>query len=482
MKSLEGTSNPEFSVAMPAAEHKELAAHLLKSKKEEDVAFALYKPSDGARRFTALIYKIIFPEKGDRIQHGNVEITPQYFKRVCQIACSENAGIALLHSHPSPSIGWQGMSPDDITTEQSYSPTCATLTDLPFIGLTLSSDETWSARIWKSDKFGSRRQDAVTVRIVGKRLQVSYNDFLLPVPEFKDTFKRTLTVWGADNHAHLARLRVGIVGLGSVGSIVAEHLARMGMERVVLIDFDEVQEHNLDRLSGATLEDIGNLKISVAERQLRRAATARAIDVIGLPYPITEEKGYRGALDCDVLFSCVDRPWPRSVLNHIAYSHLIPVIDGGIAVRLNSITGMFEGADWQVQTVGPDRACLCCLKAFDPSHVSTERDGKLDDPSYLTGLPQDHLFKRNENIFPFSTNLASLEVMQFIEMVTSMGGTEYYGPQRYSYNHGFIRLLGEDNQCTEECFYQAGLAQGDTLFPAPIGHDHAAAAAKLRQK
>jgi molybdopterin-synthase adenylyltransferase len=87
-------------------------------------------------------------------------------------------------------------------------------------------------------------------------------------PKFKEAFKRTVTVWGKENHSHLARLRVAVVGLGSVGSIVAETLARMGVEKIVLIDFDEVQEHNLDRLLGATFDDIGSLKTKVMERQL----------------------------------------------------------------------------------------------------------------------------------------------------------------------------------------------------------------------
>jgi molybdopterin/thiamine biosynthesis adenylyltransferase len=248
----------------------------------------------------------------------------------------------------------------------------------------------------------------------------------------------------------------------------------MGLQRFVLIDFDRVESHNRDRLVVATGADIGRLKVEVAEERIRAAATAAGIEVRGVPFSVVEEEGYRAALDCDVLFSCVDRPRPRSVIDHFAFAHLIPAIDGGIQVRFKH--GRFSGVDWQLQTVGPGRACLECLGAYNPADVSTEVAGKLDDPSYLAGLPADHRFKQNENVFPFAANLASLEVMQLIALVTGAAGITDFGVQRFRYVPGILEQQGA-GQCLQGCDRSELLGQGDRHFTL-VGSDLAAVASR----
>jgi molybdopterin/thiamine biosynthesis adenylyltransferase len=468
----------ELSVAIPESVDKAMREHLIKGDWQEDLLFTLWTPSNGASRFTALIHTPIFPVEGDRQRHGNASFNPQYFERACQEAVTQGGcGVAFLHSHLGP--GWQRMSKDDIKAELKIAGATMGLTDLPLVGLTVGTDGTWSARMWEH-KGGKRfkRRWCNSVRSVGEQLRANFADFILPKPQFRELFKRTITVWGEESHANLARLRVGIIGLGSVGSIVAEALARMGIERFVFIDFDEVQAHNLDRLLGATSDDVGELKISVAERQVRRSATAAKVEVRSVPYSIAEEEGYRAALDCDVLFSCVDRPRPRSILNHLAYAHLIPVVDGGIDVRFKR--GECSGVDWQLQTVAPGRPCLECLGAFTTGDVSTEIEGKLDDPSYLRGLPADHRFKRNENVFPFSANLASLEVLQFVALVTGTAGMFDFGVQRYRYIPGTLESDTE-RRCHAGCENIKLVGQGDKYFHL-YGRDLGAEAARIRQE
>ena len=45
-----------------------------------------------------------------------------------------------------------------------------------------------------------------------------------------------------------SRAKIGIVGLGSAGCIVAESIARIGAGQITLIDLVRVEEHNLVRL------------------------------------------------------------------------------------------------------------------------------------------------------------------------------------------------------------------------------------------
>ena len=49
----------------------------------------------------------------------------------------------------------------------------------------------------------------------------------------------------------LQMLRVGVVGLGGTGSAVAQQLAHLGVTKYTLIDRDDIDVTNLNRLIGA---------------------------------------------------------------------------------------------------------------------------------------------------------------------------------------------------------------------------------------
>jgi molybdopterin-synthase adenylyltransferase len=74
---------------------------------------------------------------------------------------------------------------------------------------------------------------------------------------------------------------ISIVGVGGLGSVVAEHLIHMGFHEINLIDPDVLEVSNLNRVVGAYYEDAQQkrYKVDVVKRHLTRInpkATVRA--------------------------------------------------------------------------------------------------------------------------------------------------------------------------------------------------------------
>jgi molybdopterin/thiamine biosynthesis adenylyltransferase len=441
--------------------------HLLRSDGQEDICFGLWRISKGQTRTTALIERLILPGAGERHVHGNASFEPIFLERALAEAAATGSGLALLHSHPR-GRGWQGLSRDDVVAEQGNAGAAFGATAHPFVGLTLAGDGAWSARFW--ERTAPRTYHVAwcaTARVVGDRLAVTFMDKLAPIPRSTEQQIRTVSAWGEESQAHLVRLRAGVIGAGSVGGMIAESLARTGFEDVVLIDYDIVKRHNLDRLNYATQRDVGRLKVDALADHLRARTTAASFRVCPVAAAVYEDEGYRAALDCDLLFSCVDRPWGRYVLNLMAYSHLIPVIDGGISARANRL-GKLAAADWRAHTATIGRPCLQCLGQYDPGHVQVEREGLLDDPEYIKGLPDGHPLRARENVFAFSMSCASLQTLQMLALVLAPLDQPNPGSQMYHFVGGFMEepTFGS---CHSNCLFPSVIASGDTSGIAATG-------------
>lgn len=72
---------------------------------------------------------------------------------------------------------------------------------------------------------------------------------------------------GADARAKLAAARVGIAGAGGLGSHIAVFLARSGVGRLHVVDFDAVDESNLNR-QHYRREHVGMPKVEALARQI----------------------------------------------------------------------------------------------------------------------------------------------------------------------------------------------------------------------
>ncbi len=84
----------------------------------------------------------------------------------------------------------------------------------------------------------------------------------------EDRFSRTRLLVGEAGLARLAGAVVAVVGLGGVGGYAVEAIARAGVGRLVLVDFDHVVPSNLNRQILATESTLGKGKTEVAAERV----------------------------------------------------------------------------------------------------------------------------------------------------------------------------------------------------------------------
>ena len=121
----------------------------------------------------------------------------------------------------------------------------------------------------------------------------------------------------------LQRSKVTIVGIGALGSVVAELLARAGLN-LTLIDRDTVEETNLQRQVLFSESDKGKPKTLAAKKKLEEINPKITIktEFIHLDYENIR------LVNGDVIVDCTDNLETRYLLNEYAVKKNIPLVHG----------------------------------------------------------------------------------------------------------------------------------------------------------
>lgn len=152
-----------------------------------------------------------------------------------------------------------------------------------------------------------------------------------------------------------------IVGMGGLGSPVAMYLAAAGVGRLLLSDYDRVDESNLQRQIVHRCGDIGELKAESARRTL--LAINPGIKVEAIDYELDEEEMEERARKVDLLVDCTDNFPSRFALNRVSLATATPLVSGA-AIR-------WEG---QVTAFDPrrgDSPCYRCLYRDEGAESAT---------------------------------------------------------------------------------------------------------------
>ncbi len=96
----------------------------------------------------------------------------------------------------------------------------------------------------------------------------------------QDILDRTRCVIGDDLIAILQKQKFCIVGCGGTGALFAEMLVRTGANKLVLIDGDDVESSNLNRVVGFIKEDVGHKKVNALKSRFEKIISGLKIDVV----------------------------------------------------------------------------------------------------------------------------------------------------------------------------------------------------------
>ena len=95
-----------------------------------------------------------------------------------------------------------------------------------------------------------------------------------------DRFKRLFSLLNDNQIERIQNAKVCIVGIGGVGSVATEVLARSGISKFVLCDFDVIQESNINRQVIANQNTIGKYKVDVAKEKILEINPNACVEVI----------------------------------------------------------------------------------------------------------------------------------------------------------------------------------------------------------
>ena len=118
-------------------------------------------------------------------------------------------------------------------------------------------------------------------------------------------FSRFISQIGIDNFNKLTNKKVMIFGIGGVGGHVAEALARSGIQHLVLIDSDTVEESNINRQIIAAYDTIGKPKVELMKERILSINPDAKVEAIQKFY-LPENSDEFDFSNVDYIIDCVD--------------------------------------------------------------------------------------------------------------------------------------------------------------------------------
>ncbi len=195
----------------------------------------------------------------------------------------------------------------------------------------------------------------------------------------------------------LKKKSVFIIGLGSIGSVLASDLARCGVGTFVIADSERLEWGNVVR-HAAGLSDVGRLKTRVVRDLILDRNPESEVSEISLALESASLGTYdRAIASADVVVCATDSRVSRLLCNRMCVKHRKKVIFGGLT------SGAYGGMVFQFHP--PETMCYHCFVTGFPEAAA---DRETDESEYAGG-PDGHLAL---DIAPVTNLMSKLAIVE----------------------------------------------------------------------
>jgi len=140
-----------------------------------------------------------------------------------------------------------------------------------------------------------------------------------------------LSQMGEEGQQKLLDATALIIGMGGLGSPAAMYLAASGVGRLIVSDFDQVEDSNLQRQIIHRTKDIGELKALSAKRTI--AEINPDCKVVALDWQLDEGELEKYVSEANVVLDCTDNFPSRFAINRVCLKIGTPLVSGA-AIRM----------------------------------------------------------------------------------------------------------------------------------------------------
>lgn len=182
---------------------------------------------------------------------------------------------------------------------------------------------------------------------------------------FREQLARNYAFLGEEGMKKIKETSVIVCGVGGVGSSVVTYLIRSGIQKIKIIDFDQVSLSSLNRHSCATLSDVGKPKVEVLKQHMLQVAPWCNIEVVNKLWTLKDADELLQFADGskpDWVVDCIDNIETKCDLLEYLHNNKIQMISSMGAATKSDPTRINVGDISSTEEDGLARACRRKLK------------------------------------------------------------------------------------------------------------------------